>query len=178
MGRVSLSQLLPPVECPNCRQGITRMRLFWRTAWSRWRCPGCGALLGTDTKRRLLAIGPWIAIMFILLFVFRAANLGAPFVLPVLLGAAIVNFALFDRIVLHERTGFRCRRCGYDLTGQSDDRCPECGETFDPSARDAPAATPSLATDAALRRRRIVIALIIARRSAVPSSREGAAPVR
>jgi len=26
----------------------------------------------------------------------------------------------------------RCKRCGYELQGLRDDRCPECGRSFDP----------------------------------------------
>ncbi len=28
-----------------------------------------------------------------------------------------------------------CRRCGYNLTGLTEARCPECGETFEPGSR-------------------------------------------
>ena len=30
-----------------------------------------------------------------------------------------------------ESTGLRCPHCDYDLTGLTEDRCPECGEAFD-----------------------------------------------
>jgi hypothetical protein len=30
--------------------------------------------------------------------------------------------------------GLRCLACGYNLTGLADERCPECGEVFDPEA--------------------------------------------
>ena len=29
-------------------------------------------------------------------------------------------------------TGLGCPKCGYNLTGTTDPRCPECGEAFDP----------------------------------------------
>ena len=123
--------MLSPVECPNCRQPIARHRLFFSTAWSRWRCEGCDALLGVDLKRRFLAIIPWIAILFFLLQVVHITRLGLLIALPTIIVAGMLNFFLFDRAVVHERTGFRCRKCGYDLQGQTEARCPECGLEFD-----------------------------------------------
>jgi len=126
-----------PVECPNCRQPIPRVRLFFTTVWGRWRCSGCGSLLGIDVRRRLLAMIPWIGILIILVGVLRITSLDYAIALPTLLGAAIVNFFLFDRAVVHERTGYRCRQCGYDLQGQVEPRCPECGSEYDPSELEA-----------------------------------------
>ena len=120
-----------PVECPNCRQPIARYRLFFRTAWSRWRCDGCGSLLGIDIRRRFLAVIPWIAILFFLLRVVHITRLGLLIALPTIICAGLLNFFLLDRAVVHERTGFRCRKCGYDLQGQTESRCPECGLVFD-----------------------------------------------
>lgn len=120
-----------PVECPNCRQPIPRIRLFLTAAWGRWRCSGCGALLGIDVRRRLLATIPWVGILFFLMFVARITSLGYAIAVPMLLAAGMLNYFLFDRAVVHERTGFRCRGCGYDLQGQVEPRCPECGSEFD-----------------------------------------------
>ena len=33
--------------------------------------------------------------------------------------------------------GAKCRTCGYELLGLSDERCPECGSTFQPGDRDS-----------------------------------------
>lgn len=123
--------LITPLECPNCRAPIARIRVFLRTAWSRWRCDTCDALLGVDTRRRVLAIVPWTAIVIVLVLILRVTQFGLFIAGPILLGLAIFHFFIFDRVVVHERTGVRCRQCGYDLHGQTDDRCPECGETFD-----------------------------------------------
>jgi hypothetical protein len=120
-----------PVECPNCRRPIPRARLFFTTMWGRWRCKGCGSLLGIDVRRRLLAMIPWILILVVLVGFLRITNLGYMIAIPTLLGAAIVNFFLLDRAVVHERAGYRCRSCGYDLLGQVEPRCPECGAGFD-----------------------------------------------
>jgi ribosomal protein L37E len=32
-------------------------------------------------------------------------------------------------------TSMYCRKCGYQLHGLSENRCPECGRTFDPANR-------------------------------------------
>ena len=123
-----------PPDCPNCRQTIPRIRLLFTTAWTRWRCSGCSSLLGVDVRRRLLAIIPcWIAILFVLIFEVRITRMGDAVVLSVLIGAGFLNFFLFDRAVVREGTGFRCRQCGYDLQGQVEARCPECGSAFDPA---------------------------------------------
>ncbi|MCZ6817039.1 MAG: hypothetical protein O7F76_10160 [Planctomycetota bacterium] len=59
-----------------------------------------------------------------------------PFVAaPLLAVADMINSFAFERIVIIERRGFGCRRCGYDLQGQTEPRCPECGTQFDPDER-------------------------------------------
>lgn len=153
--------MLPPIECPNCRREIARLRIFTRTAWSRWHCVGCGSLLGVDTKRRLLAMIPWVFIVVVLLFVLEIVQWGLLFAIPVLLGLALANFFVFDRVVLIQRTGRRCRQCGYDLTGQSDDRCPECGGAFD-TEQIAAEAAPDARLNRSLLRRRVLIAIVFA----------------
>lgn len=107
------------------------MRLFLTPAWGRWRCDGCGSVLGISVRRRVLATIPWVGILFVLIGVLRITRLGYAIAIPMLLAAGILNYFLFDRPVLHERTGFRCRRCGYDLQGQVEGRCPECGTEFE-----------------------------------------------
>ncbi len=121
-------------ECPNCREPIPRLRLFATSAWGRWNCRSCGALLGLDTRRRLLAVVSWIVILILLIYVARIANFGYAIAAPLAACAAILNFFLFDRAVVHERTGFRCHGCGYDLQGQVAARCPECGLEFEAAA--------------------------------------------
>ena len=120
-----------PVECPNCREPIPRIRLFLTTAWGRWRCSRCGSLLGIDVRRRFLAMIPYFGIL-ILLFAFGGVTAHSLAIgLPIIVGIGLINFMLLDRPVVHERTGFRCRKCGYDLQEQVEARCPECGSEFD-----------------------------------------------
>ncbi|HRX85008.1 MAG TPA: hypothetical protein P5572_08320, partial [Phycisphaerae bacterium] len=81
--------------------------------------------------------------------------------LPVLACGVLAIVLLFDRADLVDRTGMRCHRCGYDLRGQSETRCSECGAAFDPSeaARRAAAAEYQAA---ATRRRRVASAVLVA----------------
>jgi hypothetical protein len=120
-------------ECPNCRRPIPGIRLFFKSLWSRWRCEGCGSLLGVDVRRRWLATIPWAVVLFLLLGVLRVTNLGYAIAVPMIIAVGMLNYFLFDRAVVHERAGFRCRQCGYDLQGQVESRCPECGSEFDSS---------------------------------------------
>ena len=99
--------------------------------WGTWRCPGCGALLGIDKRRRLLAMIPYAVLLFVLLTVLHIPNWGYWVALPVVVAVGYANFVFFDRAVVLERAGFRCQRCGYDLRGQVEPRCPECGWEFD-----------------------------------------------
>lgn len=118
-------------ECPVCRRPISRLRTFTRTAWSRWRCEGCGSLLGVSLKWRLLATIPWIVLILLMLAVLDIMSLGIAIGLPVLLAVGMANYMLLERIIVVERCGFRCKGCGYDLRGQVQPACPECGRQFD-----------------------------------------------
>jgi hypothetical protein len=107
------------------------MRTFLRPAWSRWRCEGCGSLLGISLTWRLLATVPWIALILFMLLVVDIMSLGFAVGLSVLITVGMANYMLLDRIIVVERCGFRCRGCGYDLRGQVAPACPECGRALD-----------------------------------------------
>lgn len=123
-----------PSECPNCRRPVSWIRTFSKPAWGRWNCPGCGALLGIDKKRRLLGMFPWAVILLVLIKFVDVTSMGLLVALPVILAAAIACFYLIDRVVVIQPTGFLCKSCGYDLWGQTEPRCPECGSAFELSA--------------------------------------------
>lgn len=111
------------------------LRLFITPAWGKFRCAHCHALLGIDTRRRLLGMIPWFILVIVLIFVVRLLSYGVFIAIPVLVVVGVVYFVVFfSRAVLLESTGFRCRRCGYDLEGQQDPRCSECGAEFDAQA--------------------------------------------
>lgn len=149
-------------ECPNCRRPIPGLGLFFKSLWSRWRCEGCGSLLGIDVRRRLLATIPWAVILFLLVGVLRVTNLGYAIALPMIIAAGMLNYILFDRAVVHERAGFRCRRCGYDLQGQVEPRCPECGSEFDRAELAAYVARGSQVRSGAPRQRSELVFIVIA----------------
>ena len=148
-------------ECPNCREPVPRMRLFFTTAWGRWPCKACGTLLGVDLRRRFLATIPFAVILILLIKVLRITDLGIPISVPVIIGAGLLNFFIFDRAVVRERTGFRCRRCGYDLRGQTEGRCPECGLDFDFEALTAHRGEPASQPRVVRLRWRIVTGVIV-----------------
>ncbi|MFH1417761.1 MAG: hypothetical protein ABII12_05670 [Planctomycetota bacterium] len=149
-------------ECPNCHKPIPRLSLFVKAMWTRWRCAGCGALLGIDVRRRLLAVVPWIGILALLLFVVRITTLAYPLALLIVCIAGVLNFCLFDRVVVHERTGFRCRQCGYDLQGQTEGRCPECGAKFDMDGLSAHKAAGATALPKVSRLRSALVTVVVA----------------
>jgi hypothetical protein len=82
-------------------------------------------------KRRLLATIPWIVLIVLMLLVLDIMSLGIAIGLPALIVVGMANYMLLDRVIVVERCGFRCRGCGYDLRGQVEPACPECGRQFD-----------------------------------------------
>lgn len=87
-----------------------------------------------ERGRRFLAMVPLTAAtIFGSLYLTRSGLAGDWAAIPV---AAVVWFpliVLLDRVIVLERRGFWCRQCGYDLRGQINPQCPECGREFDPS---------------------------------------------
>ncbi|UCC29116.1 MAG: hypothetical protein JSU86_13045 [Phycisphaerales bacterium] len=120
-----------PIECPNCREPIPWSRVFFTTAWGSWTCNGCGSLLGVNVRRRLLGVAVLIIILLSVTSIVRVPlSWDLPIVLLIFLAVWVPYFLLFERARVLERRGFRCHRCGYDLQGQVDPRCPECGLEF------------------------------------------------
>ncbi len=119
-----------PAECPNCRQPLAWYRTFITLLWGSWRCASCDALLGVNKRRRLWGMPPWLGIVILLIGPVNITAMGHAIALPTLVVAGLFYFVLYDRAAVLERTGFRCRKCGYDLQGQERGQCPECGEAF------------------------------------------------
>ena len=106
-----------------------------RVRWGRWRWQWLLAVVGIYTS----------IVVALIVFLYRAVSTSVysyPWT-PMLVGGASAGIAgwglewMFRRPVrdqlrreLIKRGMPICRRCGYNLTGLSDPRCPECGTSF------------------------------------------------
>lgn len=125
------------LECPNCRESVPFFRSIRTTAWGSFRCKACGSVLGISFARRMLAGGIWLAV---LLFATRFLRLYTWGRLWSYTAMGVILFAvlyLCEKIILLDRRAFTCKKCGYDLHGLPESRCPECGSDFDPAEREA-----------------------------------------
>lgn len=119
------------IECPVCREPIPWYKLFISTAWSRWECKRCESTLAVNVARRMFAVLLALAVMGATRMLMRVpADWEVPLLVASMLVVFVPYFMFFERARVVERRGFRCRQCGYDLTGQVDPRCPECGLSF------------------------------------------------
>lgn len=119
-------------ECPVCRHPANGvLRMFRRSAWT---CPTCDSLLRMDKSRRYLAMIPCAAATLVGVILITRAGWGGDWVaVPLAFAVWVPVILLLDRANVLERRGFWCRQCGYDLRGQVDPQCPECGREFDSS---------------------------------------------
>ena len=123
------------LECPTCRAPVSFWRSITKTAWGRFECKVCGSILGIDVKRRLLAVIPLIGCMAFFFFVVRLQQFGTIVMIGAYVASFLAIFYLCERIVLIEKRAFCCRKCGYELEGLPEPRCPECGTQFDPTEK-------------------------------------------
>ncbi len=130
--------MLSFARCPVCRT-VLPWTYIWRPVWARWNCASCGSLLGISPWRRVLIIGLVIPLgLFWMPFMSRAGVtglFGSLIALVVLLLVLVGLLLAVDRVVVIERCGLRCKHCGYDLQGQREPRCPECGNELDAEQR-------------------------------------------
>jgi hypothetical protein len=117
--------------CPVCRTSLPWLKTFFRPAWARWECAHCGSIIGIDTRRRTIAIGAWLAVLFAWILWMRKAGIPMPVVLIGLLALCYITITFIDRVIPIEIRGVRCRGCGYDLRQCRDAQCPECGTVID-----------------------------------------------
>lgn len=117
-------------HCPVCHQSINPVRFLLRLSSSR--CQACGSLLIMDKKRRWLGGIPYTILLLGITLVLTRAGYSDYIAIPVGLILWLPCFLVFDRAVVLERRGFRCKQCGYDLRGQEVPQCPECGRELDP----------------------------------------------
>jgi hypothetical protein len=85
----------------------------------------------------MLAGGIWLAALLLGMEVLRFYTLGRLWSYTAM---GVMLFAILyvcEKIVLLDRRAFTCKKCGYDLHGLPETRCPECGSNFDPAEREA-----------------------------------------
>ena len=118
--------------CPLCATRLSPFRLFFTPAWGQFVCKGCGSVLGVNILWRLGVLLPptLLAGLFIYSYATRIAP-GSFLVMPAFIVLMALVFLLLDQPRVIEAVASRCRKCGYDLRGQSQGRCPECGTEFD-----------------------------------------------
>lgn len=84
----------------------------------------------------MLAAGIWLAVLLFTMEVLRL-DAWSRFVSYTAMGVAFIAVLyLCEKIVLLDRRAFTCKECGYDLRGLPENRCPECGTTFEPAERE------------------------------------------
>lgn len=148
------------LQCPNCREPVSFLRSLRTTAWGRFRCEMCGSILGISLQRRTLAVLVWTAVVGLLVLTARRQGYPPLLVLSMLIVMFPIALYLFEEVVLIEARSFCCKKCGYDLRGLRERRCPECGTDFDPAEK---AVIPAGAASAPpiSRRSLTVIALVL-----------------
>ena len=124
------------LECPNCRESVSFFRSFRTTAWGSFRCKACGSVLGISFPRRMIAVGIWTGVLLLSMGVLRLSAWGPLWSYSAMGVMFVAIFYLCEKIVLLDRRAFTCKRCGYDLRGLIETRCPECGTDFDPAERE------------------------------------------
>ena len=101
-----------------------------------FRCKACGSVLGISLARRLLAAGIWVAVLLLTMEVLRLYTWGRLVSYIAMAVTLVAVFYLCEKVVLLDRRAFTCKKCGYDLQGLPENRCPECGTAFDPAERE------------------------------------------
>ncbi len=124
------------IECPNCRAPVSWFRAFRTPAWGSWVCRACDSRLGVSLSRRMIAVGICVlAGLGASMALPLAPAWDAPLILGIFFAILAPYFTFFEQPRLIERSGFHCKKCGYDLHGLVELRCPECGTEFDEEQR-------------------------------------------
>jgi hypothetical protein len=84
----------------------------------------------------MLALFTWMALLLFLMEVLHFHRWGKIWYYSYMGVSLLAILYLFEAPLLLDRRAFTCKRCGYDLTGLSEPRCPECGTDFDPDERE------------------------------------------
>src|SRR5262245_42943453 len=130
---------IPRKRCPKCRAETHWSRLFrYGFPGMRWRCHGCGAMLRWDIWRHRLVVVPFTILMLALgglsTYLLPRFPIEISEVLTVIL--IMVFFFAAQRVLISP--GPTLCDCGYDLTGNTSDVCPECGNKFELRPNESP----------------------------------------
>lgn len=119
------------VVCPQCGKPVPWLRRLVKAhAWAKWMCDGCGARLKFAVPRRFLisfCVTGGVMLMFWLL---RRSEMPVFLQFVALLALVLCGtaaFAMAEGVTLLEYGPGHCKECGYNLTGLTSSRCPECG---------------------------------------------------
>ena len=84
----------------------------------------------------MIAVIPWCGCLFVLLTMARVQDYGWPVAGAAFVATFLCIYYPFEKIVLLDRRSFCCHKCGYELEGLTEPRCPECGTPFDPAEKE------------------------------------------
>ncbi len=119
------------VVCPQCGKPVPwSRRLFRAHAWAKWICVGCGARLKFAIRRRFLLSSCLTGVAMVLFWLMRSAGLSGLLQVVAMASFFLIGtaaFAMAEGVTLLEYGPGHCRDCGYNLTGLTSSRCPECG---------------------------------------------------
>ena len=125
------------LECPNCRESVSFLRAIRTPAWGSFRCKACGSILAISFARRMLGAGVWlVGLVLVSKLLFHPYAWGRIIAYAGMILTLVGVLYLFEKVILLERRAFMCKKCGYDLQGLPEDRCPECGTAFDRAERE------------------------------------------
>lgn len=117
-------------NCPVCQHKINGIFFMFRPVFMNWTCKGCGSVLTINKARRFTALIPGIILELFIFFICVRLSLNIFITVFVAVFACMAVLLYYDSALILERKGFWCRSCGYDLRGQSEAICPECGTGF------------------------------------------------
>ncbi len=124
-------------SCPLCGTSAGFLRCFFGShIWARWRCKGCGALIGWSRKGRFV-LAAFLVVAMLVPFGFVAFSSIRPtrtLLFAMLAPAMGIGIVLGTRTRVIAAKATLCPNCGYDAGDLL--VCPECGT-------DQPARPPS-----------------------------------
>ena len=121
-----------PLECPNCKAPITFLRVSRTFILSSFPCKTCSSVLRFSIARRLLGTTIGFIVYFIVMPLIEANLMQFDWKWQVAFYASFLVLVTcvifpFEKVILVAQGTISCKRCGYDIRGLENSRCPECG---------------------------------------------------